>query len=100
FDELVDLAAPDALTKIRHELKEAGAERIWYIADAFRAGMSVDGVFNLTNIDRWFLVQIEELVKLEEQVKAGGFAGLTEEVLRQMKRKGFSDARLSKLLGV
>ncbi|EGU9027722.1 carbamoyl-phosphate synthase large subunit [Vibrio parahaemolyticus] len=100
FDEMVDLDAPDALTKIRHELKEAGAERIWYIADAFRAGMSVDGVFNLTNIDRWFLVQIEELVKLEEQVKAGGFAGLTEEVLRQMKRKGFSDARLSKLLGV
>ncbi|EDM56196.1 electron transfer flavoprotein-ubiquinone oxidoreductase, partial [Vibrio parahaemolyticus AQ3810] len=67
FDEMVDLDAPDALTKIRHELKEAGAERIWYIADAFRAGMSVDGVFNLTNIDRWFLVQIEELVKLEEQ---------------------------------
>ncbi|HHX8717079.1 carbamoyl-phosphate synthase large subunit [Vibrio alginolyticus] len=100
FDEMVDLEAPDALTKIRHELKEAGAERIWYIADAFRAGMSVDGVFNLTQIDRWFLVQIEEIVKLEEKVKAGGYAGLTKEVLRQMKRKGFSDARLSKLLGV
>ena len=40
----------------------SGAERIWYIADAFRAGLSVDGVFNLTNIDRWFLVQIEEPV--------------------------------------
>ncbi|MEB7644401.1 carbamoyl phosphate synthase preATP-grasp domain-containing protein, partial [Enterobacter hormaechei] len=41
---------PEALTKIRRELKDAGAERIWYIADAFRAGLSVDGVFNLTNI--------------------------------------------------
>ncbi|MBJ92046.1 MAG: carbamoyl phosphate synthase large subunit [Alteromonadaceae bacterium] len=100
FDEMVDLDAPDALTTIRHELKEAGAERIWYIADAFRAGMSVDGVFNLTAIDRWFLVQIEELVNLENQVKAGGFAGLTEDVLRKMKRKGFSDARLSSILGV
>ncbi|WP_456296715.1 carbamoyl-phosphate synthase large subunit [Vibrio sp. AK197] len=100
FDEMVDLEAPDALSKIRYELKEAGAERIWYIADAFRAGLSVDGVFNLTNIDRWFLVQIEELVRLEEQVKAGGFAGLTKDVLRTMKRKGFSDARLSTLLGV
>ncbi len=100
FDEMVDLDAPDALTKIRHELKEAGAERIWYIADAFRAGMSVEGVFNLTAIDRWFLVQIEELVNLENQVKAGGFAGLTQDVLRKMKRKGFSDARLSSLLGV
>ncbi|MGO3800417.1 MAG: carbamoyl-phosphate synthase large subunit, partial [Vibrio casei] len=100
FDEMVDLDAPDALTKIRQELKEAGCDRIWYIADAFRAGMSVDGVFNLTNVDRWFLVQIEELVKLEEEVKAGGYAGLNEEVLRKMKRKGFGDARLAKLLGV
>ncbi|MCL4138676.1 UNVERIFIED_CONTAM: hypothetical protein GTU68_054540 [Idotea baltica] len=90
----------DALTKIRHELKDAGAERIWYIADAFRAGMSVDGVFNLTNVDRWFLVQIEDLVKMEAEVKAGGFASLTADSLRQLKRKGFADARLSKLLGV
>ncbi|WP_325893804.1 carbamoyl-phosphate synthase large subunit [Grimontia sp. NTOU-MAR1] len=100
FDEMVDLDEPDALTKIRHELKDAGAERIWYIADAFRAGMSVDGVFKLTNIDRWFLVQIEEIVKLEAEIKEGGFAGLNAKVLRKLKRKGFSDARLSKLLGV
>lgn len=100
FDEMVDLDAPDALTKIRQELKDAGSDRIWYIADAFRAGMSVDGVFNLTNVDRWFLVQIEELVKLEQEVKSGGYAGLNEEVLRKMKRKGFGDARLAKLLGV
>ncbi|WP_089137583.1 carbamoyl-phosphate synthase large subunit [Vibrio rumoiensis] len=100
FDEMVDLEAPDALTKIRQELKEAGCDRIWYIADAFRAGMSVDGVFNLTNVDRWFLVQIEELVKLEEEVRAGGYAGLNEDVLRKMKRKGFGDARLAKILGV
>ncbi|WP_342608103.1 carbamoyl-phosphate synthase large subunit [Vibrio tritonius] len=100
LDSMVDLDAPDSLTKIRYELKEAGAERIWYIADAFRAGMSVDGIFNLTNIDRWFLVQIEELVNIEADIKAGGFAGLTEEVLRRAKRKGFADARLSKLLGV
>ncbi|WP_375751367.1 carbamoyl-phosphate synthase large subunit [Vibrio sp. HN007] len=100
FDPMVDLDAPDALTKIRHELKEAGAERIWYVADAFRAGMSVDGVFNLTQIDRWFLVQIEELIKLEEEIKAGGYAGLNEAMLRKLKRKGFSDARLSDLLGI
>ncbi|MBD1573678.1 carbamoyl-phosphate synthase large subunit [Vibrio sp. S17_S38] len=100
FDEMVDLDAPDALTKIRQELKEAGCDRIWYIADAFRAGMSVDGVFNLTNVDRWFLVQIEELVQLEDEVRAGGFAGLNEDVLRKMKRKGFGDARLATILGV
>ncbi|MDC0609295.1 carbamoyl-phosphate synthase large subunit [Vibrio sp.] len=100
FDEIIDLSAPDAMTTIRHQLKDAGAERIWYIGDAFRAGMSVDDVFALTNIDRWFLVQIEDIIKLEADLHAAGFAGLTADVLRKLKRKGFADARLSKLVGV
>ena len=100
FDPKVSLDDPEALTKIRRELKDAGAERIWYIADAFRAGLSVDGVFNLTNIDRWFLVQIEELVRLEEKVAEVGITGLDADFLRQLKRKGFADARLAKLAGV
>ncbi|MGL5800003.1 MAG: carbamoyl-phosphate synthase large subunit [Plesiomonas sp.] len=100
FDPKVDLDAPDALTRIRYELKEAGSDRIWYLADAFRAGLSVDGVHNLTNIDRWFLVQIEELVRLEEHVAEVGFAGLDADLLRKLKRKGFSDARLATLIGV
>ena len=100
FDPKVNLDDPEALTKIRRELKEAGADRIWYIADAFRAGMSVDGVFNLTNIDRWFLVQIEEIVRLEEQVAQLGLAGLNADFLRQLKRKGFADARLANILNV
>ncbi len=99
FRPKVSLDDPEALTKIRRELKDAGAERIWYIADAFRAGLSVDGVFNLTNID-WFLVQIEELVRLEEKVAEVGITGLNAEFLRQLKRKGFADARLAKLAGV
>ncbi|MEI8663704.1 carbamoyl phosphate synthase large subunit, partial [Xenorhabdus bovienii] len=81
-------------------LKSAGAERIWYVADAFRAGMSVDGIFNLTNIDRWFLVQIEELIRLEEQVAEQGVNGLTFDFLRHLKRKGFADAHLAKLVGI
>jgi carbamoyl-phosphate synthase large subunit len=100
FDEKVNLEEPDALTQIRRELKEAGAERIWYIADAFRAGMSIDGIFNLTSIDRWFLIQIEELIKLESEAAERGFSGLNAEFLRLLKRKGFSDARLSKIVGV
>ena len=100
LDEIVDLNDADAMTKIRHELKDAGADRIWYIGDAFRAGMTVEEVFQLTNIDPWFLVQIEDLIQLETQVKTQGFAGLNASFLRQLKRKGFSDARLSDLLGV
>ena len=60
----------------------------------------MDGVFKLTKIDPWFLVQIEELVKLEEQVKERGMAGLDADFLRALKRKGFADARLAKILGV
>lgn len=100
LDPKVNLDDPQALSKIRRELKEAGAERIWYIADAFRAGMSVDGIFNLTNIDRWFLVQIEELVRLEEKVAESGIKSLNANFLRQLKRKGFADARLAALASV
>ncbi len=88
------------LSKIRYELQEAGAERIWYIADAFRAGFSLDEIFTLTNIDRWFLVQIEELISLENQLKSQSFASLNSESLWQLKRKGFSDLRIAKLLNV
>jgi carbamoyl-phosphate synthase large subunit len=77
FDPKVSLDDPEALTKIRRELKDAGSERIWYIADAFRAGLSVDGVFNLTNVDRWFLVQIEELVRWKNELPEVGINGLT-----------------------
>lgn len=75
-------------------------ERIFYIADAFRIGMSVDDVFKFTNIDPWFLVQIEDIVKTEAAVKTLGFGGLTEKNLRSFKRKGLSDLRLAKLLGI
>ncbi|AFP84947.1 carbamoyl-phosphate synthase large subunit [secondary endosymbiont of Ctenarytaina eucalypti] len=100
FDPKVNLDDPQALTILRRELKEPGSERIWYVADAFRAGMSVDGVFNLTNIDRWFLMQIEELVEMENDVSIGGIAILSNDYLRQLKRKGFADARLARLVGV
>ncbi|MGL6352270.1 MAG: carbamoyl-phosphate synthase large subunit [Aeromonas sp.] len=100
FDPMVDLNAPDSLTCIRHALQNAGCDRIWYIADAFRAGLSMDGIFRLTKIDPWFLVQIEDLVKQEEAVKERGMAGLDADFLRALKRKGFADARLAKILGV
>ncbi|MBT1443324.1 carbamoyl-phosphate synthase large subunit [Shewanella sp. JM162201] len=100
FDPIVDLNDADALQKIRHELKEPGADRIWYIGDAFRAGLSLDDIFTLTNIDRWFLVQIEEIIQLEAKVKEVGVAGIDADFLRKLKRKGFSDARMSALLGI
>ncbi|MFQ0999478.1 carbamoyl-phosphate synthase large subunit [Gilliamella sp. BG6] len=99
FDPKIDNYADEKnITKIRYELQEAGADRIWYIADAFRAGFSLEDIFLLTNIDRWFLVQIEELVNLENKLKEQSLAQLDQETLWQLKRKGFSDLRIAKLL--
>ncbi|AQS39368.1 carbamoyl-phosphate synthase large subunit [Shewanella psychrophila] len=100
LDPIIDIEDADAMQRIRHELKEPGADRIWYIADAFRAGLSLDDIFELTNVDPWFLVQIQDLINFETQVKDTGMSGLNEVFLRQLKRKGFSDLRLSDLLGV
>ena len=100
LDPEIDLKAPDARARIEHELQDAGAARIWYLADAFRAGMSLDDVHELTDIDPWFLVQVEELVKIEHQISETGFSDLDEEFMRFIKKKGFSDIRISRLMGV
>ncbi|MFD2632502.1 carbamoyl-phosphate synthase large subunit [Idiomarina piscisalsi] len=100
FDPVVDLQAEDARSKVIRELKEPGAERIWYIADAFRLGMTVREVFELTRIDEWYLIQIEELINLEKEVDELGLAGLTENVMSVLKRRGFADARIADVLHV
>ena len=90
---------------LEKELGEPGPERIWYVGDAFAMGLSVDEVFELTKIDRWFLVQIEEIVKIELDLDklvaekgAQALAALDAATLRTLKQKGFSDRRLAKLL--
>ncbi|WP_100641811.1 carbamoyl-phosphate synthase large subunit [Alteromonas facilis] len=100
LNPILDLEDPDARNKIVYELREPGAERIWYIADAFRMGMTIDEVFDLTNIDRWYLVQIEELVQLEGLVERIGISDIDADLMRKLKRKGFADARLAELTNV
>ncbi|MCW8917574.1 MAG: carbamoyl-phosphate synthase large subunit [Gammaproteobacteria bacterium] len=100
FDEFIDLAAPEALERLRRELRRPSAERIFYIGDAFRIGMNLAEVHELSRIDPWFLVQIEELMTLEKEVAALGLEGLDERFVRKLKRKGFSDRRLAKIIGV
>ena len=100
LDPIIDIDEADSMARIRHELQEPGADRIWYIADAFRAGLSIDDIFGLTKIDPWFLIQIQDLLQLEDQVKESGMSGMNNTFLRQLKRKGFSDIRLSNLLGI
>ncbi len=89
----------EGLLRIKRELKEPGPERLFQVAEAFRAGLSVDEVFKLSFIDPWFLDQIEELVAIEAQIAEGGLAALDAGRMRHLKRKGFSDARIAQLAG-
>ncbi len=86
----------DTITK---EMGVPGPERIWYVGDAFRMGMTVAEVFNISKIDAWFLVQIKDLIDREQALKGKQIADLDKQALLKLKRSGFSDRRLATLLG-
>ncbi|MDH3327044.1 MAG: carbamoyl-phosphate synthase large subunit, partial [Gammaproteobacteria bacterium] len=98
FDEKIALDDPQLMETLRHELAVPRADRLWYIADAFRAGMTMDDIFNLTKIDPWFLIQIENILEEESVLKTGSLSGLDKAEMFRLKQKGFSDARLATLL--
>ena len=83
---------------LEKELGAPGPDRIWYVGDAFAMGMSVDEVFALTKIDPWFLVQIEQIVKIELELETTSLEKIDATTLRALKQKGFSDRRLAKQL--
>jgi carbamoyl-phosphate synthase large subunit len=84
---------------LEHELANPGAQRIWYVGQAFREGYTQEQVFNLTKIDPWFLAQIEDIVLTEKSLTGRSLKALKAAELRELKSKGFSDRRLAKLLG-
>ena len=100
FNPRLNPQQDEVIARLRNELHTPGPERIWYIGDAFRLGMSCEEVYELTRIDPWFLVQIEDLVRAEEGVQRLGFGGLDRGALRELKRKGFADSRIATLIGV
>ena len=85
---------------IEEELGEPGPERIWYVGDAFAQGFTTEEVHQLTKIDPWFLVQIKEIIDIELWLETQKISDITKETLLALKRKGFSDRRLAKLLKV
>ena len=93
----VDIPSEDALHR---ELNVAGPERIWYVAQAFRRSLSFDEIHARSKIDPWFLAQIEDIVVTEQRVAELGPSCLDESGLRDLKRKGFSDARIGELAGI
>ena len=101
LDEICGPIASDAdRDHLRRELRIPGPDRLLYVADALRHGYSYEDVAKVTGIDPWFVVQIADLVNAENRIREAGLAGLSEQLLRSMKRKGFSDARMAAILNV
>ncbi len=100
FDPVHDVESSDADNILLRELKEAGCDRIRYVADAFRKGMSVEDLFEYTAIDRWFLIQIQDIILEEKALADKGVSALDKDLLFRLKRKGFSDKRLADVLKV
>jgi carbamoyl-phosphate synthase large subunit len=100
FEPRIDSDDPDAEARLGKELRNPGPDRIWYIGDAFRHGMTLQQVAEYTRVDPWFLVQIEDIIKDEGSIAGTSFELLDHDTMWRLKRKGFSDKRLAALLGV
>ncbi|MFV9615559.1 MAG: carbamoyl-phosphate synthase large subunit [Gammaproteobacteria bacterium] len=95
-----EMAEDEIESFLNQELSLAGADRLLYVGDAYRRGYSNEKMFNLTKIDPWFLVQIEDLIKIELNLAGKVFSSLSKDDLFQLKRKGFSDSRLAGLMNI
>lgn len=94
------IASEAKQSSIETHLKKNSADRILYVADAFRHGLSLEKVHELTSIDPWFLFQIKEIIDIEKQISLCAYGTLDKEKLLEWKRRGFSDSRLAQLLNV
>ncbi|VAW63692.1 Carbamoyl-phosphate synthase large chain [hydrothermal vent metagenome] len=101
FSEILpdDLSEEQIETTLRQELQQPGADRIWYLAEAFRHGMDCERIQALTHIDPWFLVQIEEIIQLEENLRTRKLSDIAKDEMFRLKQKGFADRRMAVLMG-
>ena len=93
-----DLAAKDAGSRLRREIRVPTSERIRYLADAIRFGFELEELYELTGIDPWFLVQMQDLIAYENSLVGRSIADVEKKELFRLKQKGFSDSRLASLL--
>ena len=99
FDEVLDSSADpeDIKAELGLQLSQPGDKRLWYVADAFRQGYSIEKIHQMCFIDPWFLAQIEDLIKSENAIRGTSIEALPAAELRRLKRQGFSDKRLAQL---
>ncbi|MCX2983035.1 carbamoyl-phosphate synthase large subunit [Halieaceae bacterium IMCC14734] len=100
FEHMIDVEDADARALLIKELSNPTPDRIWYLGDAFRAGMDLEEIYRHSGVDPWFLVQIQDLISTEDSLKRIELAELDHDAMYRLKRKGFADKRLAVLLGV
>ncbi len=100
LDEIALPSPPERLSFLTSKLRIPGAKRQWYLAEAFRFGMSQQDIYDISKIDYWFLAEIEDLIVQEAEIRTTTLAALDAIEMRKWKAKGFSDRRLAKLMKV
>ena len=98
FDPIIDQTDPEWRGVLKRELRNPSSHRLWYVADGFRTGMSIEDLFELTKIDHWFLAEIEDLILAEAELTTRSASSLTKDEWLVAKTKGFSDPRLATLM--
>jgi len=94
----LDISTEAGLITLKRELREPRPDRVFHLADAFRAGLSLEEVHSLSRVDPWFLAAFEDIVLTEAEVIKQGLTALDEPRMRELKRLGFADARVAELL--
>ncbi|HEV2622175.1 MAG TPA: carbamoyl-phosphate synthase large subunit [Frateuria sp.] len=94
----VDFGGDAGLATLKRELREPRPDRVFYLADAFRAGLSLEEIYELSRVDPWFLAAFEDIVLAEKEVRSQGLTALNASRMRELKRMGFADARIAQLL--
>ena len=85
---------------IKNELRNTNPDRVLYIAEAFRAGISIDEIYEFCKIDFWFLSQIEDLIKYESKIRQKNINEICPDFMLSIKRKGFSDSFIANILEI
>lgn len=99
LEPITDIEQDNMLSTLQHELSIPSDKRLWYIGDAFRQGLGLEKVHQLTHIDRWYLVQLEDLINTEQAIASMQLGDFDAELMLMCKRDGFSDERMAQLLG-